>query len=81
MSSVEEDFKRDIQELKTWFRARGYPERLINQQGAKVMQKSLLDQIQSKDSGLPLIVTYNPHLSILGRSMHKHLYLLSNQDN
>ena len=53
LRSIEEGFKRDIQELMTWSRAKGSPERSINQQGDKVMQKSLLDQIQSKNCGLP----------------------------
>ena len=53
LRSIEEGFKRDIQELMTWSRAKGSPERSINQQGDKVMQKSLPDQIQSKNCGLP----------------------------
>ena len=53
LRSIEEGFKRDIQELMTWSRAKGSPERPIDQQGDKVMQKSLLDQIQSKNCGLP----------------------------
>ena len=53
LRSIEEGFKRDIQELMTWSRAKGSPERPINQQGDKVTQKSLLDQVQSKHCVLP----------------------------
>ena len=44
------------------------------------MQESLLDQPKSKDSGVPLIVTYYPHLAALGRTIQKYFYLLNQDD-
>ena len=70
--SLEKDFKRHIEELKGWFKAREYPESVTKQELDKVMQKPLLDQPKSKDCGVPSLVTYNPHLATLCRTIHKH---------
>ena len=76
-----EDFKSRIEELRGWLKTKEYPDSVINQQVNKVMLKpSLLDQPKSKDCGVPLLVTHNPHLATLCRTIHEHLNLL-NQDS
>ena len=78
--SLEENFKRYIEELKGWFKAREYPESIINEKVNKFMQKWLLDQPKSKDYGKPLVVTCNPHLPSLERMINKQVYLLNQDD-
>ena len=50
-----------VEDLKTWFRKRGYPDYLIKEQVEKALRLTPSDENNSKKvHGVPLVVTYNP---------------------
>ena len=50
-----------VEDLKTWFRKRGYTDYLIKEQVEKVLRFTPSDENNSqKVNGVPLVVTYNP---------------------
>lgn len=75
-----QDFKRNIEELKDWFKVTEYPNIVLYQQVTKIMQNTLLDQSKPKDFGAPLVVTYKLHFTTVGRTIQKHLYFLNEDD-
>ena len=52
-----------VEDLKTWFRKRGYPDYLIKEQVEKALRLTPSDENNSKKvNGVPLVVTYNPEI-------------------
>ena len=59
--SEKNDLNVHVEDLKTWFRKRGYPDYLIKEQVEKALRLTPSDENNSKKvHGVPLVVTYNP---------------------
>ena len=59
--SEKNDLNVHVEDLKTWFRKRGYPDYLIKEQVKKALRLTPSDESNSKKvNGVPLAVTYNP---------------------
>ena len=57
-----------VEDFKTWFRKRGYPDYLIKKQVEKALRLTPSDENNSqKVNGVPLVVTYNQHLKICSK--------------
>ena len=66
-----------VEDLKTWFRKRGYPDFLNKEQVEKVLRLTSRDENNSKKvNGVPLVVTYNPAFKNLVQVIRKNLQLL-----
>ena len=66
-----------VEDLKTWFRKRGYPDYLIKEQVEKALRLTPSDENNSKKvNGVPLVVTYNPAFKNLFQVIRKNLQLL-----
>ena len=76
---LKSDFKNHLVNLKNWFLARGYPEKLVNEQfkrACKLFHPNP-DKAQNNSCGVvPLVVTYHPALAYLGSKMKKHFKIL-----
>ena len=58
--SEKNDLNVHVEDLKTWFRKRGYPDYLIKEQVEKALRLTPSDESNSKKvNGVPLVVTYN----------------------
>ena len=66
-----------VEDLKTWFLKRGYPEYLIKEQVEKGLRFTRSDENNSKEvNSVPLVVTYNPAFKNLFQVIRKNLQLL-----
>ena len=66
-----------VEDLKTWFRKRGYPNNLIKEQVEKALRLTLSDESNTKKmNGVSLVVTYNPAFKNLFQVIRKNLRLL-----
>ena len=66
-----------VEDLKTWFRKRGYPDYLIKEQVEKAIRLTPSDENNSKEvNGVLLVVTYNPAFKNLFQVIRKNLQLL-----
>ena len=66
-----------VEDLKTWFRKRGYPDSLTKEQVEKALRLTPGDQNNSnKVNGVPLVVTYNQAIKNLFQVKRKNLQLL-----
>ena len=66
-----------VEDLKTWFRKREYPDYLIKKQVQKVLRLTPSDENNSKEvNSVLLVVTYNPAFKNLFQVMRKNLQLL-----
>ena len=71
-----------LKDLKSWFCGRGYPENMVTEQLERVKYRNREDLLRtndcvSKEIGVPLVVTYHPHLNALNkiiRSNLRHIY-------
>ena len=87
LCSLDGDFLRHISSLKQWFLDRGYSEKLIDEQIAKVIpmqRESLLnvEKGQSTEAYVPpLVVTYHPALNGVSRIINKHFGILSETED
>ena len=67
-----EDLNVQVEDLKTWFRKRGYPDYLIKEQVEKALRLTPSDENNNKKvNGVPLVVTYNPAFKNLFRVIRK----------
>ena len=78
------DLDSNVENLKEWFRKRGYPEQLIKNQVARAFQStsnsSANNNKQEKETGIPLVTTYHPRLKDLSSLIKKNLqYLYADQ--
>ena len=66
-----------VEDLKTWFRKREYPDYLMKEQVEKALRLTPSDENSRKEvNGVPLVVTYNPALKNLFQVIRKNLQLL-----
>ena len=86
--SEKKDLDSNVENLREWFRKRDYPEQLIKNQVALPLQSASNNSAnrskQEKETGIPLVTTYNPRLIYtfiqtkkLRKSLHLHHLLLS----
>ena len=72
---------RHLENLRSWFCKRGYPKEVVDGQLKRVLEHgSALGTREKKDTGVPLVVTYHPHLSNLSRSIRKHFCYLDEDE-
>ena len=75
--SEKNDLNVHVEDLKTWFRKRGYPDYLIKEQVEKALRLTPSDENNNKKvNGVPLVVTYNPAFKNLFQVIRKNLQLL-----
>ena len=75
--SENNDLNVRVEDLKTWFRKRGYPDYLIKEQVEKALRPTPSDKNNSKKvNGVPVVVTYNPAFKTLFQVIRKNLQLL-----
>ena len=79
--SEKKDLDSNVENLREWFRKRDYPEQLIKNQAARPLQSASNNSAnrskQEKETGIPLVTTYNPRLkdlSSLTKRNLQHLY-------
>ena len=66
-----------VENLKTWFRKKRYPEYLIKEQVEKALRLTPSDENNSKKvNGVALVVAYNPTFKNLFQVIRKNLQLL-----
>ena len=74
-----------LKDLKSWFCGSGYPENMVTKQLARVKYRNSKDLLRtndcvSKEIGVPLVVTYHPHLNALSKIILRNLkYLHADQ--
>ena len=81
LCSSANDFSKHLLNLKTWFSDRGYPETLVNEQCMRAKNKRIETRVDKQISvknkqNIPLVVTYHPALSGLGKIIGKHFHIL-----
>ena len=75
--SEKNDLNVHVEDLKTWFRKRGYPDYLIKEQAERALLVTPSDENKSKkENGVLLVVTYIPALKNLSQVIRKNLQLL-----
>ena len=75
--SEKNDLNVPVEDLKAWFRKRGYPDYLIKEQVEKALRLTPSDENNNKKvNGVPLVVTYNPAFKNLFQVIRKNLQLL-----
>ena len=71
------DFKRHLDDMKSWFQARGYPKHLFQKEMNKVwFNKQKSNTKRSKSKQVIFVVTYYPLLKSLQSLINKHLNIL-----
>ena len=66
-----------VENLKIWFRKRGYPNYLIKEKVEKALRLTPSDENNSKNvNGFQLVATYNPVFKNLFQVIRKNLQLL-----
>ena len=68
------DPKSHAKDLKGWFLRRGYSQRIVKEQMGRVFSLPLKHDAQQNktESGVPLVVTYNPTFRNLSRTLWKN---------
>ena len=75
--SEKNDLNVHIEDLKTWFRKRGYPDYFIKELIEKAIRLTPSDENNSKKvNSVPLVVTYNSAFKNLFQVIRKNLQLL-----
>ena len=75
--SEKNDVNVRVENLKTWFRKKRYPEYLIKEQVEKALRLTPSDENNSKKvNGVALVVAYNPTFKNLIQVIRKNLQLL-----
>ena len=72
-------FQKHLENLKTWFCERGYPQKVVDAQIKRVSEKSLdelFERPDRKETGVPLVVTYHPCFRNLSAIMIKYFTFL-----
>ena len=72
------DLKSHVKELKGWFLRRGYLQRIAEEQMDGELRLSLKHDTQQNkiESGIPLVVTYNPPFRNLSTTLQKNFNIL-----
>ena len=87
-SKKSNDFVANVRKLKNLFKERGYPEGMTNKETKRALESSLLDHSKTSErsvsgnceTGVPLVVNYNPILCFLGQIIHKNIFLYQHED-
>ena len=68
------DPKSHAKDLKGWFLRRGYSQRIVKEQMGRAFSLPLKHDAQQNktESGVPLVVTYNPTFRNLSRTLSKY---------
>ena len=76
--SYKNDFEIHLEEMKSLFQVRGYPENLVKDEMGKVcLSKSIGSKSKSRESkGVPLVITFHPKFKLIGQLLNKHLHIL-----
>ena len=76
-------FQKHLENLKTRFRNRGYPQKVVDAQIKRVSEKSLdelFERPNRKETGAPLVVTYHPRFYTLSAVIGKYFTFLFVQE-
>ena len=76
--SHKNNFEKHLEEMKSWFRVRGYPDKLVKYEVGEVCFSKITEsKSKSQDvKGLPLVKTFHPKLKSIGQMCSKHLLVL-----
>ena len=79
-------FEKHLESIRSWFRKRGYPKKLVDNQLRRVVEnkpKQLPKHQTKHGTGVPLVVTYHPRFHDLGKIIRKKffIYMLNNRSN
>ena len=80
LCSSQEDFSAHISNLKDWFLARDYPQKVVSEQIEKVVFGKQPFRKDTCEQGVPFVATYHPKLNNLGKLL-KNLQLFLYSDN
>ena len=67
-------FQKHLENLRTWFYKRGYPQKVVDTQLKRVAEQSpteLFERTEKKDTGVPLVLTYHPRFHNLSGIIKK----------
>ena len=72
------DLKSHVKDLKGWFLRRGYPQRIVEEQMDRAFRLLVKHDTQQNkiESGISLVVTYNPAFSNLSTTSRKNYNIL-----
>ena len=72
------NFEKHLQEMKLWFRVRGYPDNLIKKEMGKVyFSKSTGSKSKSQESKcVPLVIMFHHKFKAIGQLLNEHLHIL-----
>ena len=78
ISTEIKDLKSHVKDLKRWLLRRGYPQRIVEEQRDRVFRLPLKHDTQQNkiESGIPLVVTYNPIFRNLSTILLKNFEIL-----
>ena len=79
LSSSSSTFQKHLENLKTWFCKRGYPQKVVDAQIKRVPEKCLDELFERPDSyerGVPLVLTYHPRFYNLRATIRKYFTFL-----
>ena len=75
--SYKNAFEKHLEEMKSWFRVRGYPDNLVKKVMGKVcFSKSTGSKSKSQESkGIPLVIKFYPKFKLIGQLLNKYLHI------
>ena len=72
--SYKNDFEKHLEEMKSWFRVRGYPDNLVKKEmGTFTFSKSTGSKSKSKES---VAITFYLKFKLIGQLLNKQLHIL-----
>ena len=76
--SYKNDFEKHFEEMKSWFRVRGYSDNLMKKEMGEVcFPKSTGSKTKSQESkAVPLLLTFHRKIKSIGQLLNKHLHIL-----
>ena len=76
------DFERHLDDMESWFQARGYPKRVVQKEMSKVrFNKENSNTKQNKSKRVTFVVIYHPLLKSFQSLINKHLNILYPDEN
>ena len=76
LCSLESDFLKHCNKMKSWFLKRGYPENMTDKDMKKVKFPEKGSKKSKEFKGFPFVVTYRPSLNCLSRISKVNLNIL-----
>ena len=76
--SYKNDFEKHLEQMKSWFWVRGYPDNLMKKEVGNVcFTKSTGSKSKSQESeSVPLVLTFHPKFKSIGELLNKQLHIL-----